>query len=122
MDQVFEKPACAGRLAAALGALLAVAAVAGAQDAAPTVEELAAQVAAAQMAGDNAWVMASSAVVLMMTLPGLFLFYGGLVRTKNILSVAMQCFALAGMVSSTSLASPASAATRTRTTPRPCPT
>ncbi|MDX2177261.1 MAG: ammonium transporter [Candidatus Sumerlaeia bacterium] len=99
MGQVFGVPARAGKVVAALGALLGGAASAAAQDGAPTVEELAAKVAAAQMAGDNAWVMTSSAVVLMMTLPGLLLFYGGLVRTKNILSVAMQCFALAGMVS-----------------------
>lgn len=43
--------------------------------------------------------MASTALVLFMTLPGLAMFYGGLVRTKNVLSVLMQCFAIAGMVS-----------------------
>ncbi|MFM2083001.1 MAG: Ammonia channel precursor, partial [Verrucomicrobiota bacterium] len=48
--------------------------------------------------GHNAWMMASSALVLFMTLPGLFLFYGGLVRRKNILSVIAQCFGLAGLV------------------------
>ncbi len=48
--------------------------------------------------GHNAWMMASAALVLFMTLPGLFLFYGGLVRKKNILSVVAQCFALAGLV------------------------
>src|SRR6185437_9040335 len=48
--------------------------------------------------GHNAWMMASAALVLFMTLPGLFLFYGGLVRRKNILSVVAQCFALAGLV------------------------
>ncbi len=45
--------------------------------------------------GDTAWVLASTALVLFMTLPGLALFYGGLVRTKNVLSVLMQCLALA---------------------------
>jgi ammonium transporter, Amt family len=47
-------------------------------------------------AGDTAWVLTSSALVLMMTLPGLALFYGGLVRGKNVLSVLMQCMASAG--------------------------
>jgi Amt family ammonium transporter len=48
-------------------------------------------------AGDNAWVLVSSALVLMMCIPGLFLFYGGLVRTKNVLSVAAQCLALTAL-------------------------
>src|SRR5262245_33853801 len=48
--------------------------------------------------GDTAWVLTSSALVLMMTLPGLALFYGGLVRAKNILNVLMQCFLSAGIV------------------------
>ena len=48
--------------------------------------------------GDTAWVLAASALVLMMTLPGLALFYGGLVRAKNVLNVFMQCFIAAGMV------------------------
>ncbi|MBW8887328.1 MAG: ammonium transporter [Fibrobacteres bacterium] len=48
--------------------------------------------------GHNAWMMASAALVLFMTLPGLFLFYGGLVRTKNVLSVIAQCFGCAGMI------------------------
>jgi Amt family ammonium transporter len=44
--------------------------------------------------GDTAWMLTSTALVLFMTLPGLALFYGGLVRTKNVLSVLMQCFAI----------------------------
>src|SRR5882757_8827318 len=48
--------------------------------------------------GDTAWVLASAALVLMMTLPGLALFYGGLVRAKNVLNVLMQCFISAGLV------------------------
>jgi ammonium transporter, Amt family len=48
--------------------------------------------------GDTAWVITSSALVLMMTLPGLALFYGGLVRGKNVLNVLMQCFISAGIV------------------------
>lgn len=47
----------------------------------------------------TSWVLISSALVLMMTLPGLALFYGGLVRKKNILSVMMQCMFLAGLMS-----------------------
>jgi len=48
---------------------------------------------------NTSWILTSTALVLFMTLPGLALFYGGLVRTKNILSVLMQCFAIAGIVS-----------------------
>jgi Amt family ammonium transporter len=43
--------------------------------------------------GDTAWMLASTALVLMMTIPGLALFYGGMVRKKNILTIVMQCFA-----------------------------
>ncbi len=48
---------------------------------------------------DTAWMLTSTALVLFMTLPGLALFYGGLVRTKNVLSVLMQCFAITAVVS-----------------------
>lgn len=48
--------------------------------------------------GDTAWVLTSTALVLFMTLPGLALFYGGLVRSKNVLSVLMQCFSIACVV------------------------
>ena len=48
--------------------------------------------------GDTAWVLTSTALVLFMTLPGLALFYGGLVRAKNVLSVLMQCFVIACVV------------------------
>jgi Amt family ammonium transporter len=48
--------------------------------------------------GDTAWVLTASALVLMMTLPGLALFYGGLVRAKNVLNVLMQCMISAGVV------------------------
>lgn len=50
-------------------------------------------------AGNTAWVLTSSALVLFMTIPGLALFYGGLVRTKNVLSVLMQCLALTALLS-----------------------
>src|SRR5579864_2302495 len=52
----------------------------------------------AQMAGDNAWMLMSSALVLMMTGPGLALFYGGLVRRKNVLGTMMQSFILMAVV------------------------
>ena len=48
--------------------------------------------------GHNAWMMTSAALVLFMTLPGLALFYGGLVRRKNVLSVLAQCLGIAGLV------------------------
>jgi len=49
--------------------------------------------------GNTAWILASTALVLFMTLPGLSLFYGGLVRSKNVLSVLMQCFTIACVAS-----------------------
>jgi Amt family ammonium transporter len=49
--------------------------------------------------GDTAWILASTALVLFMTIPGLSLFYGGLVRVKNVLSVLMQCFVITCLVS-----------------------
>jgi ammonium transporter, Amt family len=56
------------------------------------------EVRSAQSAGDNAWMLISSALVLLMTGPGLTLFYGGLVRRKNILGTMMQSFAMMGLV------------------------
>ena len=50
-------------------------------------------------AADIAWLLTASALVLFMTLPGLALFYGGLVRAKNVLSVLMHCFMLAAVMS-----------------------
>src|ERR1700685_4333927 len=60
---------------------------------------LEAAVKSAQSAGDNAWMLTSAALVLMMTGPGLALFYGGLVRTKNVLSTMMHSFVLMAVVS-----------------------
>ncbi len=54
--------------------------------------------AAEVSAGDTAWMLTSTALVLMMCLPGLALLYGGMVRSKNLLSVGMQCFAVASLV------------------------
>lgn len=48
---------------------------------------------------NTAWILSSSALVLLMTLPGLALFYGGLVRSKNVLSILMQCFSIAAIAS-----------------------
>ena len=56
------------------------------------------KIAAAQSAGDNAWMLTSAALVLLMTGPGLALFYGGLVRRKNMLGTMMQSFAMMGIV------------------------
>ena len=50
-------------------------------------------------AANTAWILTSTALVLFMTIPGLSLFYAGLVRNKNVLSVLMQCFALTGLMS-----------------------
>ena len=58
----------------------------------------AAAIAAAQTSGDNAWMLASSALVLLMSGPGLALFYGGLVRKKNVLGTMMQTFALMAVI------------------------
>ncbi|HEV7734836.1 MAG TPA: ammonia channel protein, partial [Candidatus Binatia bacterium] len=74
--------------AAATSFSIVWAAAAHAEDVAPPVIDT----------GDTAWVLTSSALVLMMTLPGLALFYGGLVRAKNILNVFMQCVLSAGIV------------------------
>ena len=49
--------------------------------------------------GDTAWVLMASALVLLMTIPGLALFYGGLVRARNVLSVVMHCFVIVCTVS-----------------------
>lgn len=69
---------------------------------APTMEERLAKaetaLASAQTAGDNAWMLVCSALVLMMTGPGLALFYGGLVRRKNVLSTMMQSFIMMAVI------------------------
>ena len=61
-------------------------------------QELEKAVANAKSSGDNAWMLVSSALVLLMTGPGLALFYGGLVRKKNVLTTMMQSFALMALV------------------------
>ncbi len=62
------------------------------------IAALEAAVKSAQMAGDNAWMLVSAALVLLMTGPGLALFYGGLVRKKNVLGTMMQSFVLMSLV------------------------
>jgi ammonium transporter, Amt family len=75
-EMTFNRPTSAGLIALAAGLLTATAAYAE-----PTVNK-----------GDNAWMLTSTVLVLLMTIPGLALFYGGLVRSKNMLSVLMQVF------------------------------
>ncbi len=77
--------------------LAAVPAVFG--QAAPDLAKLQSEVAEARSAGDNAWMLVSCALVLMMTGPGLALFYGGLVRRKNVLATMMQSFILMAVIS-----------------------
>ena len=68
-----------------------------AQDAPEALAEVAEETAKLDT-GDTAWMLTSTAIVLMMTIPGLALFYGGLVRKKNILTLVMQCFAITCLV------------------------
>src|SRR5690606_35916560 len=63
-----------------------------------TLESVKADADAAALAGNNAWMLTSCALVLFMTAPGLAMFYGGLVRKKNVLSVMMQCLFLMGLM------------------------
>jgi Amt family ammonium transporter len=89
-----------GRLAALLVTLILVGSSASAQEV-PDAEAMASlekRIADAALAGNNAWMLTSSALVLFMTAPGLAMFYGGLVRKKNILSVMMQCLFLMGLM------------------------
>lgn len=86
---------------AAAAAPVAEAAAAPAAEAAPSLEERVAKLEKPESfnSGDNAWMLTSSALVIFMSLPGLALFYGGIVRKKNILSVFAQIFAIAGIAS-----------------------
>jgi ammonium transporter, Amt family len=77
--------------------LLSVPAFIGAAEAPPPAAPLPA-VHLALNAGDTAWMLVASALVLFMTIPGLALFYGGLVRTKNVLTIFTQCFAVTCLV------------------------
>ncbi|MEF3193500.1 MAG: ammonium transporter [Halothiobacillaceae bacterium] len=77
---------------------LATGSLALAEEAAPTVEAVAAATAPTPEKGDTTWMLISTALVFMMILPGLALFYGGMVRAKNILSVLSQVMAVVGVV------------------------
>ncbi|MCU0971543.1 MAG: ammonia channel protein, partial [Gammaproteobacteria bacterium] len=76
----------AALLAVAPGIALGEEAAAAAAAAAPTLSS-----------GDTAWMLTATALVLFMTIPGLALFYAGMVRSKNVLSVMMQCFAITAL-------------------------
>jgi Amt family ammonium transporter len=103
---------CRGIKLLILSAVLAFPALTLAQPAAPDAPATQAQItalqqsvqaaqaasASAQSAGDNAWMLVSAALVLLMTGPGLALFYGGLVRKKNVLGTLMQSFSMIGIV------------------------
>ena len=77
------------RIFAPLLAYFALIGIASAQEAVPTPPD----------SGDTAWMLTSTVLVLLMTLPGLALFYGGLVRAKNVLSILVQCFVMAALMS-----------------------
>jgi ammonium transporter, Amt family len=91
-------PALLGSSAFALAQSPAAATSASAPVTQAQIAALQQSVQNAQSAGDNAWMLVSAALVLLMTGPGLALFYGGLVRKKNILSTMMQSFAMMGLV------------------------
>src|SRR5579864_957757 len=84
------------------GSAVAQGVVAPAPDRIAALEKAAAAntaaIAQAQSAGDNAWMLVSAALVLMMSGPGLALFYGGLVRKKNVLATMMQTFAMMAVI------------------------
>ncbi|CAA7622849.1 ammonium transporter [Magnetospirillum sp. LM-5] len=83
----------------ALASLFYATASVAEEAAAAATEAAAAAPAPALDAGNTAWMLVSTALVLMMTIPGLALFYGGMVRKKNVLGVMMQSFAIAALVS-----------------------
>jgi Amt family ammonium transporter len=83
---------------AVLAPALALAQTAAAPSTEARLNNLEAAVKSAQSAGDNAWMLVSAALVLMMTGPGLALFYGGLVRRKNVLGTMMHSFSLMAVV------------------------
>src|SRR3954470_15395714 len=86
-------------ICAAIVAVISYSAMAQAPNtSAPTLESVNAKADAAALAGHNAWMLTSSALVLFMTAPGLALFYGGFVRKKNVVSVVMQCLFLMGLM------------------------
>ena len=97
-SMVFGVSVWADEKAAEAPVTVVVAAPAAIAVAAPAVPAIAAPVAVPNK-GDNAWVMVSAALVILMSIPGLALFYGGLVRSKNMLSVLMQVFVTFSLIS-----------------------
>lgn len=92
-------PSFADNAAPAVGAAAAVPAPAAAMaDAAKPAEAPAAATAPTPNKGDTAWMMTATLLVIMMSIPGLALFYGGLVRTKNMLSILMQVFSIFALI------------------------
>jgi Amt family ammonium transporter len=102
VELMFSKMFVAVALCACAIGLLAVPALAQTAPAPASVDQqlsdLNKKVDDAAMAGHNAWMLTSCALVLFMTAPGLAMFYGGLVRKKNVLSIIMQCTFLMGMM------------------------
>ncbi len=96
--KVFSCFLLAGWLATWPGAALAQTVAEGSTAIQQHLAQLDQAVANAQLAADNGWMLVCAALVLMMTIPGLALFYGGLVRKKNVLSTMMHSFAMAGIV------------------------
>src|SRR5574343_1876037 len=98
-----EEKAAEAAPAATAAAPAGMAGMSGMAAAAPAAAEAAAPAPAAAPVppnkGDNAWVMVSAALVILMSIPGLALFYGGLVRSKNMLSVLMQVFVVFSLIS-----------------------
>jgi Amt family ammonium transporter len=89
-----------GGLAVLAVLLLAAIDASFAQDAPEAIAQVAEEAAAPKLdSGDTAWMLTSTALVLLMTIPGLALFYGGMVRKKNVLTVVMQSFALTCLMS-----------------------
>ncbi|MDY7576490.1 ammonium transporter [Actimicrobium sp. CCI2.3] len=102
-DEVAPSKVDAAVVAVPAAAAPATAAPVAATAAAPAAGELAAPAAAAAVApvpnkGDTAWMMVATALVILMTIPGLALFYGGLVRSKNMLSILMQVFTIFAVI------------------------
>jgi Amt family ammonium transporter len=92
-------PSAASSSPAATSGTTSVATAESSKAVSDKLSQLDQRVIAAQSAGDNAWMLVSAALVLMMTGPGLALFYGGLVRRKNTLAIMMQSFLLMALIS-----------------------
>lgn len=83
----------------AIGAFALMGTTAGYAQEVETVTEVVNEIPAKIDSGDTAWMLVSTAFVLLMTIPGLALFYGGMVRKKNVLATMMQSFAICCLIS-----------------------